>query len=257
MTERKQKTKEEHEKVYFTVIDYIKQLAMEGKIAFGGKIPSERELMNTLGLSRNSIREALRSMENMGLIESRQGQGNFLVNHMGESLNRVFSMLLFMGESDYVEISQLRRFIEIGAYLLAVRKAKEEDLDRLDGIWRGINQCSEEEKVKRDKEFHDEIIRISGNRLLSILNESLGDLFKTLIADLAMNIASNDWDELCRCHEKVSRCLRDRDIQGGMKAIREHYNIIDRDLEAYTKKAGNSEKAAKDREGAEGETENL
>src|SRR5699024_2436186 len=152
----------------------IKQLAKEGKVSFGGRIPSERELMNTLGLSRNSIREALRSMENMGLIESRQGQGNFLVNHMGRSLNSVFSMLLFMGESDYVEISQLRRFIEIGAYLLAVKKAEEEDISRLEEIWKGIEECSGEEKVRRDKQFHDEIIRISGNRLLGILNESLG-----------------------------------------------------------------------------------
>lgn len=247
MTETKQKRKEEHEKVYFTVIEYIKQLAKEGKVSFGGRIPSERELMNTLGLSRNSIREALRSMENMGLIESRQGQGNFLVNHMGRSLNSVFSMLLFMGESDYVEISQLRRFIEIGAYLLAVKKAEEEDISRLEEIWQGIEECSGEEKVRRDKQFHDEIIRISGNRLLGILNESLGDLFETFIEELALHIASKDWNALCMCHEKVSECLRDRDVQGGMKAIREHYNIIDADLEEYTRRTkSNSCLAEKD-----------
>ena len=203
--------------------------------------------MNTLGLSRNSIREALRSMENMGLIESRQGQGNFLVNHMGRSLNSVFSMLLFMGESDYVEISQLRRFIEIGAYLLAVKKAEEEDISRLEEIWKGIEECSGEEKVRRDKQFHDEIIRISGNRLLGILNESLGDLFETFIEELALHIASKDWNALCMCHEKVSECLRDRDVQGGMKAIREHYNIIDADLEEYTRRTkSNSCLAEKD-----------
>lgn len=247
MTETKQKRKEEHEKVYFTVIEYIKQLAKEGKVSFGGRIPSERELMNTLGLSRNSIREALRSMENMGLIESRQGQGNFLVNHMGRSLNSVFSMLLFMGESDYVEISQLRRFIEIGAYLLAVKKAEEEDISRLEEIWQGIEECSGEEKVRRDKQFHDEIIRISGNRLLGILNESLGDLFETFIEELALHIASKDWNALCMCHEKVSECLRDRDVQGGMKAIREHYNIVDADLEEYTRRTkSNSCLAEKD-----------
>ena len=247
MTETKQKRKEEHEKVYFTVIEYIKQLAKEGKVSFGGRIPSERELMNTLGLSRNSIREALRSMENMGLIESRQGQGNFLVNHMGRSLNSVFSMLLFTGESDYVEISQLRRFIEIGAYLLAVKKAEEEDISRLEEIWKGIEECSGEEKVRRDKQFHDEIIRISGNRLLGILNESLGDLFETFIEELALHIASKDWNALCMCHEKVSECLRDRDVQGGMKAIREHYNIIDADLEEYTRRTkSNSCLAEKD-----------
>ena len=67
----------------------------------------------------------------MGIIESRHGQGNFLVNHVGNSLSSVFSILLVTQQSNYIEISQLRRFIEIGAYLLASKQAKEEDLHRL------------------------------------------------------------------------------------------------------------------------------
>ena len=122
ITEKAENTGE-NEKVYFLVIEYIKELVKKGDVKFGGKIPSERELMSTLGLSRNSIREALRTLENMGLLECRQGQGNFLVNHVGQSLSSLFSLLLFMKESNYVEISQLRRFIEIGAFLLAVKKS--------------------------------------------------------------------------------------------------------------------------------------
>ena len=53
-------------KVYFLVIEHIKSLVQQGTLSFGGKLPSERQLMTTLGLSRNSIREALRSLENMG-----------------------------------------------------------------------------------------------------------------------------------------------------------------------------------------------
>ena len=53
------------EKAYVTVIAYIKQLVQDGQLAFGGKLPSEREMMATLGLGRNSIREALRTLENM------------------------------------------------------------------------------------------------------------------------------------------------------------------------------------------------
>ena len=65
-------------RVYFEVIDYIKRLVGEGKVRFGEKLPSEREMMETLGLSRNSIREAMRTLEHMGMTESRQGKGNFL-----------------------------------------------------------------------------------------------------------------------------------------------------------------------------------
>lgn len=223
----------ENQKVYFVVIEYIKELVKEGKVEFGGRLPSERELMATLGMSRNSIREALRTLENMGLIESRQGQGNFLVNHMGKSLSSVFSMLLFTRESDYVEISQLRRFIEIGAFLLAARNASSQDKEILRNILEQIDAASGQERVVLDKQFHDELIRISGNHLLSILNEALSELFETVIYDLALNIAPQDWDRLNDCHKRVYQCLLDGDVQGGMKSIRDHYNIVDQDIERW------------------------
>ena len=159
----------ENEKIYFLVIDYIKELVKKGEVKFGGKIPSERDLMSTLGMSRNSIREALRTLENMGLLECRQGQGNFLVNHVGQSLSSLFSVLLFTKESNYVEISQLRRFIEIGAFLLSAKNPDQEERKGLKEILDKIDQCQIKERVKLDKQFHDYLIRISGNHLLVLL----------------------------------------------------------------------------------------
>lgn len=231
----------ENQKVYFVVIEYIKELVKEGKVEFGGRIPSERELMGTLGMSRNSIREALRTLENMGLIESRQGQGNFLVNHMGKSLSSVFSMLLFTRESDYIEVSQLRRFIEIGAFLLAVKNADTRDKEILREILENIDAVHSQERVGLDKKFHDEIIRISGNHLLYILNEALSELFETVVYDLALNIAPQDWARLNDCHKRVYQCLLVGDVQGGMKSIRDHYNIIDEDIQRWKdRKTGGS-----------------
>ena len=69
-----------NEKTYERVIEYLKQQIQEGKLSCGSKIPSERELAASLNLGRNSVREALRTMEHTGMLESRQGKGNFLVN---------------------------------------------------------------------------------------------------------------------------------------------------------------------------------
>lgn len=232
ITEKAENTGE-NEKVYFLVIEYIKELVKKGDVKFGGKIPSERELMSTLGLSRNSIREALRTLENMGLLECRQGQGNFLVNHVGQSLSSLFSLLLFMKESNYVEISQLRRFIEIGAFLLAVKNPDQKDREELKEILDKIDQCQDQEKVKLDKQFHDHLILISGNHLLVLLNEALSELFETMISDYTQHITQKNWDRLLACHRRVYDCLEKNDVQEGMKAIREHYNIIDEDLIEY------------------------
>ena len=223
----------ENEKIYFLVIDYIKELVKKGEVKFGGKIPSERELMSTLGMSRNSIREALRTLENMGLLECRQGQGNFLVNHVGQSLSSLFSVLLFTKESNYVEISQLRRFIEIGAFLLSAKNPDQEERKGLKEILDKIDQCQIKERVKLDKQFHDYLIRISGNHLLVLLNEALSELFETMISNYTRHITQNNWDRLLECHRRVYDCLIKNDVQEGVKAIREHYNIIDEDLIKY------------------------
>ena len=83
-----------NEKTYERVIEYLKQQIQEGKLSCGSKIPSERELAASLNLGRNSVREALRTMEHTGMLESRQGKGNFLVNMPQKSLGNVFSMML-------------------------------------------------------------------------------------------------------------------------------------------------------------------
>ena len=169
----------------------------------------------------------------MGLLECRQGQGNFLVNHIGQSLGSLFSVLLFTKESNYVEISQLRRFIEIGAFLLAAKNPDPEAREELGEILDKIDQCQAKERVKLDKQFHDYLIQISGNHLLVLLNEALSELFETMISDYTLHITQKNWDRLLKCHRRVYDCLIKNDVQEGVKAIREHYNIIDEDLNAY------------------------
>lgn len=216
-----------NKKAYFLVIDHIKTLIRSGEIAFGGKLPSERQLMSTLGLGRNSVREALRTLENTGLIESRQGQGNFLVDHIGASLGATFSLLLSMNECNYREISQLRRSIEIGAYLLAVRQAPDQDLDRLTLLLQDMKKSSLTERAGLDKAFHDTLIELSGNRLLKLLNETLSDLVETAIQELLADVSSDEWDTLFAQHTRICRCLQARDEVSGIAAVMEHYDFID------------------------------
>lgn len=217
-------------KVYLLVIEHIKTLIQTGEISFGGKLPSERQLMTTLNLSRNSIREALRSLENMGIIESRHGQGNFLVNHMGKSLGSIFSLLLFMNQCSDLEISQLRRSIEIGAYLLAVKQAQETEIQSLAYALKQMKCASIEDRTKLDKNFHDTLIEISGNRLLKLLNETLSQLFENTIQQLLADISPEEWQTLLAYHTQIYQCLAERKESAGIRIIIKHYDFIDQAL---------------------------
>ncbi len=213
-------------KVYFLVIEYIKTLVQQGTLSFGGRLPSERQLMTTLGLSRNSIREALRSLENMGIIESRHGKGNFLVNHIYQSLDSIFSLLLFMNECSSQEVSELRRSIEIGAYLLAVNQADDTAIQALALSLDRLKNSSVKDRAQMDKQFHDTLINISGNRLMKLLNNTLSQPFENVIQQTQTQIPASQWDALLAYHTRICECLLARDKAAGINAIMEHYDCI-------------------------------
>ncbi len=214
-------------KAYFLVIEHIKTLFQKGELSFGEKLPSERQLMATLGLGRNSVREALRSLENMGILESRQGQGNFLVNHMGNSLGSIFSLLLFMEECSYPEISQLRRSIEIGAYLLAIKNARGLELQPLTHALHELQNSSSPERARADKKFHDVLVQLSGNRLLMLLNETLSQLFESAVVKTVGHISPEEWENLMEYHVRIYQCLADQRDADGVAAINAHYDWIE------------------------------
>ena len=214
-------------RVYFEVIDYIKRLVGEGKVRFGEKLPSEREMMETLGLSRNSIREAMRTLEHMGMTESRQGKGNFLVNHMGKSFTGVFSMLLFTGESSYLEISQLRRCLETEAVLLLAGRISPEQTEEMEQIVERMKSAPGAECAELDMQFHEKLMENSGNLLFSVLGEAMQELYAAEISHVQGALDRRQTDRLNSLHGKILQSIKDQNIQDGICAIREHYGMID------------------------------
>ncbi|NLM13975.1 MAG: FadR family transcriptional regulator, partial [Epulopiscium sp.] len=88
--------KKASKKSYTKVIDYIKKQIRQGKLSIGEKLPAERELSEILGVSRNSVREAIRSLEIMGVISSQHGAGNYLTGNFENNLVESISMMFLL-----------------------------------------------------------------------------------------------------------------------------------------------------------------
>lgn len=219
--EKTQKTKPD--KTYYQVIAYIMEMIKEGKLSFYSKLPSERELMETLGMGRNSVREALRTLENIGLVESCHGKGNFLVNHMGESLSSVFSVLLFTGESNYLEVSQLRRAIEVQAFAQAADRIMEDDRNRFAGIILKMDTGTHEERVQADEDFHQLLIQCSGNHLLVLLMDALSYVCREEILMILENQAVEHVEQWKTLHRRIFDYLMIGDKEQGVDALLDHY----------------------------------
>ena len=93
-----------NKKVYEQVIEQIQKNIMDGTFKNGDKLPSERELSEKMAVSRTSIREALRVLETMGVVESRQGEGNFICSNIEKSLLQPLSMMFKLNNGSWSDI---------------------------------------------------------------------------------------------------------------------------------------------------------
>ena len=116
-------------KAYRVVFDYFKGKILSGEIGIGYKLPAERDIAEQLGVSRNSVREAIRMLEMMGFVESLQGSGNYICCDPHGYFTQSFNMLMVLRDISYNEIFDIRRAMEFEALTLAVQNITQEELE--------------------------------------------------------------------------------------------------------------------------------
>ncbi|MBC9935850.1 MULTISPECIES: FadR/GntR family transcriptional regulator [unclassified Leucobacter] len=165
------------------VVDQIKAEISSGNWAVGGKIPSEHELIDTLGVSRPSVREAVRSLVQLGLLETRQGDGTYVI---ADDATQV-ALRRALGTADSLEVIQVRRALDALAAQLAASHRGDRDiaaLERnLEGRRRAIADGDVEQFITHDVAFHVGVAEASGNALLAGLYASFDGSLRTSVAD--------------------------------------------------------------------------
>ncbi|MDP3446736.1 MAG: GntR family transcriptional regulator, partial [Eubacteriales bacterium] len=115
-----------------TVVDitmqYILSQVSSKKWKPGSKIPTEFELMDTLDVSRNTVREAIKVLEYLGLLEIRRADGTYVVNHFSEKMLNSWSCSLLIEDERSTALLELRMVIESGIFSLASKKGSEADM---------------------------------------------------------------------------------------------------------------------------------
>ena len=213
-------------KEYFKVIEYIKEQMKNGTIQIGGKLETERKLSEKLGISRPSIREALRSMENIGLIESKQGSGNYLLGDFSKNLTESFSLMLLMKQVDYVDITEVRRAIELEAYKIAMRSISDQQLKEIKSCL--VNPLNErfENEILFDRNFHFAIVKATGNGFMMNIVEPLASVCKELIEETLKKATIDEREQLAQFHMQIYLGLEEKNLEKGLSAINAHYDLI-------------------------------
>lgn len=156
-------------------IDKIKQMILSGELTPGDRLPKEADLAERLGLSRNSLREAVRALALINVLDVRQGDGTYVTSLEPHLLLDTMSFVLDLHRDDTViQFFEVRRILEPAATALATELMRDEEIEELRRILDSLPaQPTVEELVANDLEFHQRIARGSGNSVLCSFIESL------------------------------------------------------------------------------------
>ncbi|MDO8212000.1 FadR/GntR family transcriptional regulator [Conexibacter sp. CPCC 206217] len=211
------------------IIVQIEDAIIGGRLQLGDRLPSEREMAETFGVSRASVREALRVLEMFGVVVARRGTGpeagSVLAAETQSGLQNVLRLhagLLRIPTHDIVDV---RAALERQVAEQAARNATPESLEQLRRL---IDDMSKAPSIgvyhARDTEFHVQLARASGNALLPVLMEALRGAMRRAMVDGFARLT--DWqqerDRLVEEHRAILDRIEQRDPDGAAEALRRH-----------------------------------
>ncbi|MGG3471078.1 GntR family transcriptional regulator [Neobacillus pocheonensis] len=145
-------------KVYLEIVKQLREMISLDGLKTGDKIPSERELSERLNFGRSSVREALRALELLGLIETRRGEGTFIRDFRGHHLVQLLSTFILQDERAKRDVFETKTYIEMDCLRLTLHRMDEHNLAIL-------HDWIKNEAHLSDDEFFYRIIEMSDNHL--------------------------------------------------------------------------------------------
>ncbi|NUO56900.1 MAG: FadR family transcriptional regulator [Hamadaea sp.] len=193
-------------------IERIKEMIVSGELRPGGRLPKEADLAERLGLSRNSLREAVKALSLIRVLDVRQGDGTYVTSLQPEVLLDTVGFIIdFHRDDSVLDLLEVRRILESEATALAARHMTDEQLAELGKVIEGMESAADiNELIEADLDFHRRIAQGAGNPVLASLIESLSA--PTLRARVWRGLTQADAADSTReQHRAIFAALRTRD----------------------------------------------
>jgi DNA-binding FadR family transcriptional regulator len=159
-------------KVYLEIVKQLREMISADNLKSGDKIPSERELSERLNVGRSSVREALRALELLGLIETRRGEGTFIRDFRGNQLVQLLGTFILQDEKAKLDVIETKNIIEMDFLRLVLNRADANRLFTLKGLV--------EDDQLNDDEFFYQLVEMADNYLFSRIWLILKDYYNSL-----------------------------------------------------------------------------
>jgi GntR family transcriptional repressor for pyruvate dehydrogenase complex len=213
-------------KVYEDVARQIERLILK-KLRPGDKLPSERELAEMLAVSRSSIRDAIRSLELMGMVEPRQGAGTIVREISPDSLANPLANALKRKEELVGELLDFRKMLEPPLAARAAAHVSTDEISEMEEIL-----ARQEEKLRKgesaiaeDSEFHYAVALASGNSVVLKVLDILMDLLRDT-RERSLQIEGRPQKSLAG-HRRILAAIKRHDAEAAKSAMRRHIEDVE------------------------------
>lgn len=213
---------------YKKIVDDVLDRISRGKLQKGDKLPTELCLATKFEVSRTCVREAIKSLEAMGIVQSIQGSGSYITNTPEQSINRPLCALFALSNGTLENVLDLRIVLESDVCRDIIRTATDDEIARLCALADyDYNELPIERQAALDSQFHNALMRMSHNALIKYIYTTLASLMDIYRERVLEKTWRRDENALTRAgHMAICQALRDRDEDAAAAAVYEHLALI-------------------------------
>jgi GntR family transcriptional regulator, transcriptional repressor for pyruvate dehydrogenase complex len=216
------------------VVSQIRDMIQRGDLNLGDRLPPERDLARQLGVSRPTLRAAIRSLVALGVLQSRQGSGTFVVEDDGAPTldSSPLRMLAALHGFTIKEMFEARIALEMTIAGLAAERASGEDVatmsEEVMGMFASLDEP--EKFLVHDMHFHQAVASASSNRILTALMNMVAQILFEARSKTVKN--ATDLKESAEMHRHIYRAIREKNSEAARKAMYEHLKLAQQAQEA-------------------------
>jgi GntR family transcriptional repressor for pyruvate dehydrogenase complex len=215
-------------RIYQEIIRQVKLMIAEGRLKSGDQLPPERDLAEKFLVSRTSVREALRALESLGLIEIRPGEGTFVREISVDALVEPLALVMLSQREALGELFEARRLLEPAIAALAATRATPEEINEMERILeeQAAEVAGGKTGLAQDARFHAAIGAAAHNRAITRIAHAIMDLL-TQSREESLNTPGRP-ERSHQNHRQILKAIAERNVRGAQEAMLEHLQTVEK-----------------------------
>jgi GntR family transcriptional regulator, transcriptional repressor for pyruvate dehydrogenase complex len=220
----------ERQSVVSLAIEQIRRMIASGALVSGQQLPSERALADLFGVSRPTVREAIRALVFSGILEARHGSGTYVASSDAHSLAKMLVPSLSVSAEALDDLMEVRMWLDVGAAGRSAENASPAQVRELYAIVDQMRSLVADVKgfVDADIRFHRVLHETSGNAVYSSLTQTMNRLIEESLLVTAQTLGVRD--QTIGEHEAIARAIESADPVAARQAMQDHLTNARRDL---------------------------